>query len=377
MFTVCPKCALTLVVTAADLRVAQGYVRCGRCSNVFNALARLTDDRHAAPAAAPLEAAGGPPQAPEEPVAEDAILEDALEFNPDKTDITAVFVEPPPNPEWTAATGSFKAMIAASQAPAQVKPAEPPADVEIVSGFVASMLQDEPASAVSAPGPETPDTEVAPPQAEPQAPAPQSSPPGAARSAEPADDTERDFMADDDTEEAPPRTQLYAWHVAAGLAALVLLAQIAHHNREALAANAHLNRALTAIYAALGSPLVPRWDLNAYDVRQLGASVDAGGAGLITVRASIRNAAQRAQPLPFLRVTLQDRFGNRLASSDVPPRSYVPHTARSAGLIPGGERIDAEMAFVDPGASAVGFEIDACLPAHGGGVTCANDVTAR
>ena len=44
MFTVCPKCALTLVVTAADLRVAQGYVRCGRCSNVFNALARLAED---------------------------------------------------------------------------------------------------------------------------------------------------------------------------------------------------------------------------------------------------------------------------------------------------------------------------------------------
>jgi predicted Zn finger-like uncharacterized protein len=32
MFTVCPKCALTLVVTAGDLRVAQGYVRCGRLS---------------------------------------------------------------------------------------------------------------------------------------------------------------------------------------------------------------------------------------------------------------------------------------------------------------------------------------------------------
>src|ERR1700704_2174150 len=47
MFTVCPKCALTLVVTAADLRVAQGYVRCGRCSNVFNALARLSEDRQA------------------------------------------------------------------------------------------------------------------------------------------------------------------------------------------------------------------------------------------------------------------------------------------------------------------------------------------
>src|SRR6185437_1371695 len=52
MFTVCPKCALTLVVTAGDLRVAQGYVRCGRCSNVFNALARLSEDRNAAANAA-------------------------------------------------------------------------------------------------------------------------------------------------------------------------------------------------------------------------------------------------------------------------------------------------------------------------------------
>ena len=59
MFTVCPKCALTLVVTAADLRVAQGYVRCGRCLNVFNALARLTEER---PRAATV-----PPPLPEAP----------------------------------------------------------------------------------------------------------------------------------------------------------------------------------------------------------------------------------------------------------------------------------------------------------------------
>src|SRR5579863_1466622 len=136
MFTVCPKCALTLVVTAADLRVAQGYVRCGRCSSVFNALARLTDERQAAggsgamepaePACeAPPPAEGAPPPAPEGAVPsrsgadEDAIPDDALEFNPATTDAAAVFVEPPPNPQWTAATGSFKAMIAANQEPAQ------------------------------------------------------------------------------------------------------------------------------------------------------------------------------------------------------------------------------------------------------------------
>src|SRR5690242_21287983 len=69
MFTVCPKCALTLVVTATDLRVAQGYVRCGRCLNVFNALARLSEERPTA-APEPLPDAptpGSPEQAPSPP----------------------------------------------------------------------------------------------------------------------------------------------------------------------------------------------------------------------------------------------------------------------------------------------------------------------
>ncbi len=76
MFTVCAKCNLRLTVTASDLRAAQGYVRCGRCHNVFNALAALADDpvRHA-DALAPrtrrpaqvLTAARPDPQPPVEP----------------------------------------------------------------------------------------------------------------------------------------------------------------------------------------------------------------------------------------------------------------------------------------------------------------------
>src|SRR5262252_9209678 len=69
MFTVCPKCALTLVVSAADLRVAQGYVRCGRCSSVFNALARLSDERQAADAGG--EPATTPASEPEAAAAQD------------------------------------------------------------------------------------------------------------------------------------------------------------------------------------------------------------------------------------------------------------------------------------------------------------------
>jgi hypothetical protein len=159
---------------------------------------------------------------------------------------------------------------------------------------------------------------------------------------------------------------------------IVLLAvQIVNHYRDDLAASPQFNRPLTAIYAALGIPLVPKWDLHAYDVRQLGASVDAPGSGQITVRASVKNAARQAQPLPLLRVTLQDRFGNRIAARDVPPQSYLPRAIPPSSSLSAGQRIDAEMDFVDPGANAVGFEIDACLPASGGGIACANDTASR
>jgi hypothetical protein len=174
-----------------------------------------------------------------------------------------------------------------------------------------------------------------------------------------------------------PREQSQIWGASAVLALLILAAQIVNHYRDEIAATPRFGRTLTAFYASLGVPLVPRWDLRAYEVRQLGASADSAGSGLITVRASIKNAGRQPQPLPLLRVTLQDRFCNRIAARDVAPRFYVPRSIPESSYLAGGQRIDAEMGFVDPGANAVGFEIDACLPASGGGITCANDLATR
>ncbi|HEV2228566.1 MAG TPA: DUF3426 domain-containing protein, partial [Steroidobacteraceae bacterium] len=165
------------------------------------------------------------------------------------------------------------------------------------------------------------------------------------------------------------------WTLGAVALGLILVAQIIDHQRDALATDPRFGRPLGALYAALGIQLTPRWDLHAYDVRQLGATVDQGNVGAITVRASIRNAGAKPQPLPLLRVTLQDRFGNRLASRDVQPREYLPRGIPPTAPLGRDQRIDAELAFVDPGASAVGFELDACLPLAGG-VSCANDASA-
>jgi predicted Zn finger-like uncharacterized protein len=558
MFTVCPKCALTLVVTAADLRVAQGYVRCGRCSNVFNALARLSEDRQAAVAAAQATAATAPapPVAPTPPASratdpqppldsieaegddDEPIPEGSLEFDADAADVSKVFVEPPPNPEWTAATGSFKAIVLRGEEAAHLEqknsprppththttppsqgPTETQVDIELDADFLSATSQmrrlrtgeaadpagagrgdnnrdtlgrdvpnreassrDTPVRGTTArtparrmvepdianrdaafhdaafdapavrfgeadstaelesadggtfednigntsinrglepprrrgvqredhsprpsPSRATPQTQFVPPtrtaaqpKASPDPPAPE---PRAAARPQVARSSETPFAFNLDG--APERSAAVArsrvapgelapargaqetsssatlWSAGAGALVILLAAQIVNHYRNDLAANAQLNKPVTALYAAFGVSLTPRWDLHAYDVRQLGASADAASSGQIMVRASVKNGARQAQPMPLLRVTLQDRFGNRIAARDVSPQNYLPRAIPASSFLSAGQRIDAEMAFVDPGSNAVGFEIDACLPAPAGGIACANDPGAR
>jgi hypothetical protein len=423
------------------------------------------------------------------------IPEEDLEFNPDATDITKVFVEQTPSPKFTAATGTFKAIRMEAEDAARVEeeltrtderagpgpepesfdPVDTQVDVEIDPDLLATMahltenrqerLNPTPESefssavfgdtaappapppkptnstsatgtmqALAAPKPAAPAPKLQllqpPIEQPPQAPPPMrlaerakaraeaaktgADPTKALEAKAKADSRQRtepkpeapkpaaSFSPDDlrgtpsetaaalrdvlaprkrsygaDTLSGEQPTSFFAgmWTAGSAILLLMLLIQIVHHYRHDLAANATFNGPLTSIYAVLGIPVVPRWDLAAYEVRQLGASSAAGSPGQITVRASVKNGARQAQPLPLLRVTLQDRFGNRIASRDVAPKSYLPRAIPSSSLLSAGQRIDAEMAFVDPGSNAVGFEIDACLPAPGGGIACSNDIS--
>ncbi|MGC1730629.1 MAG: DUF3426 domain-containing protein, partial [Steroidobacteraceae bacterium] len=343
------------------------------------------------PARAPPESAP-PPDGDE-----DAVPDDALEFDASQTDVNSVFVEPAPDPQWTAATGSFKAMRASGP--------DAPVDVEIDSALLADIVQGEPpgngsvGASRSVAAALAPAARTAPPsragtsvaETAPRAAQTRIATDGTATAGGPAGSAARETEAAEAAAEAmlpAPHplarvlTRLSAresapWAIGAAALLLLLAAQIVNHFRDALATHARLNRPLTALYAALGVSLRPQWDLHAYDVRQLGASVDPGSGAEITVRASIRNGGPQPQPLPLLRVTLEDRFGTPLASRDVSPRDYLPGAVPASSFLAVDQRIDAEMAFVDPGSSAVGFEIDACLPSAGGAVACAHDPASR
>jgi hypothetical protein len=173
-----------------------------------------------------------------------------------------------------------------------------------------------------------------------------------------------EFMA------GPPRTH-WGWKVAAGVLGLILIGQVVHQYRQKLVAQPWAEGTLRAVYGAFGATLEPKWDLKAYDLRQLGGEALPGDATRIVLRASVQNRATRAQPPPMIRVTLQDRFGNALTRAAVPPQDYlrgdVPSRMRAD------QRLDAELTLDDPNRQAVGFELDACLPDAGGALHCSND----
>jgi predicted Zn finger-like uncharacterized protein len=368
MFTICPKCTLVLAVTTADLRTGQGYVRCGRCANVFNALLTLSEEpasRHdsvrdaaqlaeqrapiAVPASDPIAAA-----AEHAPIAAPAAAAAAL----DET-TTEPPASPEPAPDKPAAsteageqvkefrsTGTFETIVLQGDTYSQTEEFVSEEDVnsEINAVRVQLAAANEPHHEGSAAATAN----------------------GAAALDAPAAALIADLSE-------PPRPRSWRWLALASVLLLVLAAQAVHHWRNALAAQPTLNRPLTRLYAKFGVALTPDWDLHAYDVRQLGAVTDPAGGASILVRISVLNRALHAQPVPALRLTLLDRFGKRVAARDLKPEEYLPPALAGLGFLAPSQRIDADVHVVDPGPDAASFEVDVCLSGAGGALHCAND----
>jgi len=503
LFTVCPKCTLTLVVTTVDLRAGQGYVRCGRCANVFNALVALREgdpnsstsdsaSRRLAetaprPPAQPALGAGvavepepepAPAPVPEpepepepEPQPEpdlqpepeidlaaelqllpesaqsdvpaagaaelDLSFEDAaaepeegsLEFDATATDVSEIFISPP-EAEHDTASGNYEAVVLAvePQATPASEPEPEPEPVEsdeshtdTIAADDWSLLDDDPPADAESVIEESPFAQAEEPEPEP-APEPEPEQTQETVSADPAwvqemfeeaeaeairsrtaerrafvpppdeaDDEEpavvraaRDVKgvsaASGDTVLEPlltaPVRRRPAWQYTSAVAILcfVLLLQIVHHNRQSLVLSPSVGPMVSTVYGWFGATLTPRWDLTAYSVMQRG--VEPEGTRL-RVRLSVQNDSERVQPLPLVRLTLKDRYGNAVATRDLTPAEYLPPRAAGQRLLEPDQRIDAELHVMDPGQQAVGFEIDACLRAENGSVGCANDLRNR
>jgi predicted Zn finger-like uncharacterized protein len=404
LFTQCPQCQTVFRVTVAMLRAAQAQVRCGRCAHVFNAVTFLIDqpDGDAPPGAEvgeapPPDIPAGPnrrasdlPFDPDEYTNQD-IPDSALEFDLTVDDLHRVFVKAP--------------------APSlRVKPAEPPVpipvptdedtaeheiiDIEEASPDEAFTLEGEEVEVTASLAPENPDPDIDADNQTSEFSAAMLQP--AANEGDSETDLMRDieaaFAGDPETRAefvlpsgtrlkfndgvaevdsepalalAPKRRKVkllsQRWALASAALGVLLAIQLINFNRDALARSPVFGSAIGTIYRGLGVKLSPHWDLTAYELRQWGAAAEPGDSGTLRVRASVFNSAKHAQPYPLLRLTLHDRFGGRVGLRDLEPREYLHVVPAGNELLGAGQRVDADIAIVDPGKDAVGFEIDVCL----------------
>lgn len=338
MLTQCPACHTSFQVTGGILRAAHGQVRCGHCNTQFDAIEHLIDNESPDAAAANVAASKG--IIVEEPVAEEITLEGS------RIEIS----------------GTYRT----------VREGDEPRTETIVQEFTVAEEPEMPvADAADSPivtednGGSAHDAALPPPAAPPASAADDEAGPLQRRSMEPFTAARRDWRpgagsVDDFGAAAIPHG--WWWPTLATVMALALIAQIINHYRQDLARRADVGPHLTRIYTVLGLPLEPRWELSAYALKQWGVISDPGLGGALRVRASIANNAPFAQPYPLLKLTLEDRFGMQVGSREFKPEEYLPSANRAKRLLDARQSVNADIAIVDPGEEAVGFQLNVCLP---------------
>jgi predicted Zn finger-like uncharacterized protein len=377
VYTQCSKCETVFKLSAEVLRAAGGQVRCGRCGELFNALARLAEDSSAfAAGESPLELetrADNILESAESLQVMRAVAKDQEVSAPAGVEIAELeFIDSDRSMEFTLPPGELDRIFVESKKkplpPLPEPRAEPEPEVEQ-------------------------EAEAEPEEAEPEAAEAEEeagTPKGLRIGLEVPEEVRREMLAGIEDEyldpasavlsmsrSRTPRGALFAWLGAAVVAALLLLAQIVHQNRDWFVAHSHgpVGKAVRALYGAMGAPLPQPATLSAYELRQWGVTGDPDANGTLRVRASILNTAAQLQPYPLLRVTLADRFGKKIGARDFEPGEYLGKP--TARLLAPGERVDATLAILDPGKNAEGFEIDVCLRAADQRVACANDAAPQ
>ncbi len=439
MYTQCSKCETVFKLSAEALRAAGGQVRCGRCGEVFNALQRLAEDASGfaaagespfelearadsilesvvvkqADAAVPRDPAGQE-HAGRDSVARDYAAQDFAGRDNDDQD-----PEEDPDEQYRAESAPAGVEIAhleildldddddepetaesAAAADRSMEFSLPPGELDRI------FIETKRRALRTAPQ----DVAAAPERGADEAPMhPESA---LARGFEVSEAVRREMLAGIDqaaqrevAEREPPyvpgserrsaarrsaerrdaerringrrsadRRPFMLWLSGAIVAAFLLLVQIVHFNRQSIMAHGPFGGVVRTLYSAFGSA-DPPVNLSAYQLRQWGVTGDPGANGTLRVRASILNVAAEPQPYPLLRVTLANRFGNRIGARDFEPAEYLGRP--STGLLGAGVRVDATLEILDPGKEAEGFEIDVCLRQRSQRIACAGDAAAQ
>lgn len=355
MFTVCTNCKTKFRVSSAQLKAAEGRVRCGKCHEVFDAFWAL-EGNNSDPQPSPQEEPATKPNldsvsstaAP--PPELDTIIRAKPARKEKETEPKAPELPITPLTEYPLAdTPSLKAGPRKGALPS----------IDDLFGDLGHVPDDEPAEDTEPPT--TPMLSVDP---DPQPEKPRHDAGVVFKESHEEFAIPASIHAEDLPQRpapAPRRPGVSAlWWLGIAIMALVLGLQLVNADREALAQNPVIGPTLQALYAALGRPLTAPRSVSDWDVSGLNVTSDPQTPGVLSITGTLQNQAGFVQPWPFLRVQLTDRFGQALRGRDFTAADYLaanqPRTFLAAGQA-AHFRID----IADPGADAVGFTLSPCL----------------
>ena len=351
MLTTCTKCHTRFRVTAAQLKLASGQVRCSRCHQVFDAFEALEEEITGG--RVPLPLASTPPV---KAAAHEEFTDVALSAATSAAPELEVALQ-----AGTPVLGETPDLVLGTDKP------KPPID-----DMFAALVGDGP---LDAPGGDaklevpvektTPDFPV-----ETKAPrrwkTKRASPPPAPRWTKAPEKSPAEIILAPlvtrthrlPTPSLPGRSPL--WTLGTVCMLLVLLVQAVNIDRDDLAQNPVIGPSLQALYAALGRPLSPPRDPSNWGVDGINVTSDPLAPGTLSITGSLENQAGYVQAWPLLRVVLTDRYGETLRARDFNPGDYLPVTQANV-LLAGGQATRFRLDVADPGADAVGFSISPCL----------------
>jgi predicted Zn finger-like uncharacterized protein len=385
MLTECPSCLTVFRVTPAILKMGHGQVRCGKCRKQFDAIECMLEDE----SVEAEEQTEAPPQQPPQPVQDSApAKEDTLEteFDPTATfseevtmegsriEISGTYRMPSDDP--TSQEKIIREHVVIDRGDLRTAMAREPESPheEIVGEIIAEEAGEaelDPNSDDGEPVAEAADhllDEVSNIDDEPRSHSAEAPPvPKRWRRALHLDgrhQTHPEIHAELHalTQNDRPRVlKTGVWATLCGVFAATLLAQVIHHNRDALVRDPSLGPTVTRLYRVLGLNPNPNWDLAAYqwDIYKVG--LDPKVPDALRVVGSVANNASFAQPYPLGKLSLKDRWESPVGVRAFEPYEYLPSPEAADRLMAPKQRANIEIVIADPGPDAVGYLIHACL----------------
>ncbi len=167
----------------------------------------------------------------------------------------------------------------------------------------------------------------------------------------------------------PSRISMIA---AAVVLALLLLLQVIHQSREALATVPAFNDAVGPVYRMFGKPLTPAWDISGWRFEATKGSTDDADEQL-TIYSRVGNKSDQALPYPLVHVSLTDRFEDIIGSRVLEPGEYLASDADPREMVAAGNTFNAVISIESPSADATGFKLNVCYRLASGQLRCATE----